>query len=103
VGFSCEKSFSTCLSITHALRAFANGTDMLLKPKEFALLLLFVQNLGKTISFETLYEGVWKAPLNNDSRTLRKHISVIRKQLEETDSGFTIENDRGEGYALLSV
>lgn len=74
--------------------------DMLLTQKEFALLLLFVQNEGRTIRAEYLYERVWNAPMGDDNRTLKKHISSIRKRLEEGNSGYTITSIRGKGYRL---
>lgn len=72
--------------------------DMLLTQKEFALLLLFVQNEGRAIRAEYLYERVWNAPMGEDNRTLKKHISSLRKGLEEGNSGYTIASIRGEGY-----
>jgi DNA-binding response OmpR family regulator len=81
-----------------ANRAFLNGEDMLLTHKEFALLLLFLQYEGRTMSAEYLYEKVWGQPINDDNRTLKKHLSNLRKKLEEGNSGYEITMSRGEGY-----
>ena len=83
-----------------AMTAELNGVDMLLTQKEFALLLLFTQNEDRTMSAEYLYEKVWKASLNDDNRTLKKHISSLRKHLENGDSGYKITNKYGEGYCF---
>jgi DNA-binding response OmpR family regulator len=80
--------------------AFVDGKDLLLSHKEFALLLLLAQNEGKTINAEYLYEEVWGLPMN-DNRTLKKHISELRKKLEDETSGYEIANVRGEGYCFI--
>jgi DNA-binding response OmpR family regulator len=79
--------------------AYVNGKDLLLSHKEFALLLLLAQNEGKTISPEYLYEEAWGLPMK-DNGTLVKHISRLRKKLEDETSGCEIENMRGEGYCF---
>lgn len=82
-----------------ASQAFVNGEDMLLTKKEFALLLLFVNNEGDPMSCDYLYEKVWKAPYGNHDRTLKTHISNLRKRLKY--SGYTIKSVRGAGYCLM--
>jgi DNA-binding response OmpR family regulator len=81
-------------------RAFLNGKDLLLKPKEFALLLLLAQNEGTVMSAECLYEKIWNAPPGSDKRTLQVHISSLRKKLESENSGYTVRNNYGEGYCM---
>jgi DNA-binding response OmpR family regulator len=73
---------------------------MLLTQKEFSLLLLFIQNEGRVLRADYLYERVWKAPLGADNRTLKKHVSGLRKHLEDARSGFTIAVIRGDGYCF---
>jgi DNA-binding response OmpR family regulator len=79
-------------------RASIRGEDMRLKPKEFALLLELAENEGRVESAERLYETVWETPMAGDNRTLKKHISALRKRLEDEDSGYTISAVYGEGY-----
>jgi DNA-binding response OmpR family regulator len=81
-----------------AARAFIGGKDMLLTQKELALLLLFTQHEDRNISAEYLYEKVWKAPMSEDKRTLKKHISTVRKKLGDGNGGYTITAYRGDGY-----
>jgi DNA-binding response OmpR family regulator len=78
------------------MMAYLHGKDMGLKPKEFSLLLTFVENEGRVMSAEQLYKTVWETTMNDDNRTLKKHISDIRKKLEK--SGYTISTAYGEGY-----
>ena len=81
-----------------AAQARIGGEDLLLTTKEFSLLLLFTQHEGKIIGAEYLYEKVWNAPMRDDNRTLKKHISAIRRKLEEGNGGYTITAYRGNGY-----
>jgi DNA-binding response OmpR family regulator len=81
-----------------AQQAFLDGEDMLLRPKEFALLLMFIQNEGKVLDPQYLYQKVWNTDMNADNSTLKMHISTVRKRLEEKNYGYKITNIRGEGY-----
>ena len=83
-----------------ASQVFLNGEDLLLKPKEFSLLYLFILNEGKVISADLVYEKVWKAPLNDNTGSLRVQISSLRKKLE--GSGYTISFNQGDGYCFRS-
>ncbi|GHV11230.1 DNA-binding response regulator [Clostridia bacterium] len=77
-------------------QAFLNGTDMLLTQKEFALLLLFVQNEERAINAEYLYEKVWGVPMSGDSQAVTSAVSRLRKKL--VGSGYGIYAERNEGY-----
>jgi DNA-binding response OmpR family regulator len=87
------------LDIT-AGQAFLDGVDMLLTQKEFSLLLLFAQNEECAMSAEYLYEKVWRQTIGDDNRTLKKHLSNLRKKLEDGNSGYKITATRGEGYCF---
>lgn len=78
--------------------AYLDGTDLLLTRKEFALLLLFVQNPERLIDVEYLYEKVWKAPMVGDSKTLKTTIARLRTKI--ADSGWRIAASRGKGYCF---
>ena len=78
--------------------AGAPVTDLLLTQKEFALLLVFVQNEGRSVSAEYLYEKVWKAPMSKDDSALKNAVSKLRKKL--AGSGYKISSERGAGYIL---
>ncbi|MCL2697484.1 MAG: response regulator transcription factor [Oscillospiraceae bacterium] len=82
-------------------QAFINGMDILLTQKEFALLLMFIQNEYKALNAKYLYENVWNKSINDDNTTLKKHISNLREKLK--DSGYSVSVIRGEGYRLEIV
>jgi DNA-binding response OmpR family regulator len=85
---------------TVAAQALLNGADMLLTGKEFALLLLLVQNEGKPISKEYLYETVWKAPMAGDGNALWKQLSTLKKKLDTGGGAVALTASRGNGYML---
>ena len=83
---------------TVALQAFLNGNDLLLKPKEFSLLHVLIQNEGATISLDELYRRVWGQPMGGDRNAIKNITSQLRKKL--TGSGYTITSEYREGYSF---
>ena len=83
-------------------KAFVDGRDAELTPKEFAILLLLIQNEGRELSDRIIYESVWGTTMNNNSGALRKHISQIKKKLNEGNTDdFSILSHYGKGYAFI--
>ncbi|MCL2816361.1 MAG: response regulator transcription factor [Oscillospiraceae bacterium] len=78
--------------------ASLDGIDLLLTQKEFALLLIFVQNEDRHIGGEYLYEKIWKAPMANDNQAVKK--TIYRLRLKIKDSEWSINWTRGEGYCF---
>jgi len=77
-------------------QAFLNGENMYLTQKEVSLLQLFVQNPGRIIDVEYLYERVWGQPMLNSENAIKVMMSKLRAKLVGT--GYTITASRGEGY-----
>ena len=84
---------------TAARRAYLSGEDMLLKPKEFAVLELLVKSKDCYLTPEQIYERLWALPTADDVRTVHNHIYALRKRME--GSSITIENRRAKGYRLV--
>lgn len=84
-------------------KAYVNDRDAELTQKEYALLLLLVQNDDKEVSSEQLYQSVWGMPMNNDANAVRLHISRLKKKIGSDDSpDFTIFTEYGKGYTFSS-
>jgi DNA-binding response OmpR family regulator len=84
-------------------KAFVRGRDAGLTPKEFAILLLLIQNEEREVTGEMIYESVWETPQGNNTEALRQHISRLKKKLdEENTDAFTILNERGRGYTFTT-
>lgn len=76
--------------------AMLDTTDLLLNKKEFALLLIFLQNPEHYIDGEYLYEKVWNAPMTGNTQALKSTLTRLRTKL--AGSGWNITSSRGEGY-----
>lgn len=79
-------------------QAFCDGEDLMLKPKEYAVLELLEQNRDFYLSAEEIYSAVWNAEGGDDLSTVHNHIYSLRKKL--SGKGFLIELKRGRGYRL---
>ena len=85
-------------------KAYINDRDTGLSSKEFALLLLLVQNENKELTYDELYEGVWGMAMINNAGALRQQISRMKRKLgEENAADFLICNDHGRGYAFTTM
>ncbi len=58
-----------------------NGVPVTLTPKEYELLLLFVRNRNIALFRDTIYQRVWEAEYDGDSRTVDLHVQRLRKKL----------------------
>ncbi len=67
-----------------------NGQNVLLTPKEFDLLILLIQNKNYALYRETIFEKVWGAELEFETRTLDLHIQRLRKKLDLKDKIKTV-------------
>ncbi len=76
-----------------------NGEVIDLKPKEFDLLLFFMQNRGQVFSREQLLEQVWGWEFSGGSRTVDVHVRWLRSKIEEdAEQPTRIITVRGVGY-----
>ena len=81
-------------------RAYLDGGDVMLTPKEFDMLLLLARDMGKGFTAEEIYSRVWGDELF-DSRTVIVHISTIRKKLRMDDeSPLSIATEKRKYYSL---
>lgn len=81
-------------------RAFLEGDDLALTPKEFSLLLCLARHPGQALSAEELYQSVWGQSMGEDARTLRKHVSRLKQKLSQAGDEVAVMTTRGEGYEL---
>lgn len=80
-------------------RVFLAGQEVILKPKEFDLLVFLVRNNGQVLTREVLLQRVWGYDYVGDTRTVDVHVRGLREKLE-VDPGDPkrIETVRGVGY-----
>jgi len=77
-------------------RAVYGDVEISLTLKEFEILMLFVQNRGKTLSHETILTRVWGYDADGAEGTVHTHIKNLRAKLPEN----IIKTVRGVGYRL---
>ena len=63
-----------------------NGTPLVIKPKEYELMLYFAQNPGRTVSRDQILQQVWSYDFDGGIRTVDTHVRWIREKIEEDPS-----------------
>lgn len=66
-----------------AKQVFFHGKELILTAKEYELLLLLVENPGKTLSKEYLFDQIWGVDSFSENQTLTVHIKMLRDKIEE--------------------
>jgi len=77
------------------------GQKVKLPPVEFFMLQLLVEDGGKILSSEYIYEQVWGTDMANDPTAVRNTISRLRKKIE--GSGYIINSVYGGSYCFEKV
>jgi len=78
-------------------RVFKKGNEILLKPREFDLLEVLVNNRNLALSRERLLDLVWEFDYEGDTRTVDVHIQRLRQKLGISDRIKTVYKT---GYRL---
>lgn len=88
------------LSINVSDRRTSNDNEVVsLKPKEFQLLVLLVQNQGRVFHREELLNKIWGYQAFPTTRTVDNHVLRLRSKLP----CLNIETHRGVGYRLVAA
>ena len=82
-----------------ARRCFLNGQEIKLRKKEFALMLLLLENPGRVLTRDVLIDRVWGSDYVGDTKTLDVHIKRLRTLIEDDPKNpIHITTIRGVGY-----
>ena len=65
------------------MQVFLNHREIALTVKEYELLVLFIQNPGKTLRKEYLFDKIWGVDSFSENQTLTVHIKTLRDKIEE--------------------
>jgi len=80
-------------------RCFVRGEEIKLRKKEFALLTLLLENVGRVMTREVLIDRIWGSDYVGDTKTLDVHIKRLRTLVEESPKEpLIITTIRGVGY-----
>jgi DNA-binding response OmpR family regulator len=78
-----------------------DGTLTRLTPKEFALALLFFDNLQRPLSRGYILQRIWKNSIDLSTRTLDMHVSKLRSKLcLRPENGYRLHTVFNYGYRL---
>ena len=77
-------------------KAFYEVEALPLTIKEFEILMLLLQNKGRTLSHETILSRVWGYDFDGDGSAVHTHIKNLRAKLPEN----IIKTVRGIGYRI---
>lgn len=79
--------------------AFLNEESLEFTPKEFELLVYFMQNKNRVLTRDQLLSAVWNYDFAGDTRIVDVHVSHLREKIEEnTRKPIFIKTVRGIGY-----
>ncbi|HET7023998.1 MAG TPA: response regulator transcription factor [Gemmatimonadales bacterium] len=78
-----------------------NGEAIRLTPTEWGILRTLLQNAGRTLTHQQIYDAVWRRPFGNPQQYLRVYITTLRRKIERNPARPTlIVTEPGVGYRL---
>ena len=83
---------------TLARTVLINGEEVQLTPKEYELLIYFIENKGIALSRQQILNSVWNYDYYGDLRTVDTHVKQLRNKIK--DASQYITTVRGFGYKL---
>jgi two-component system OmpR family response regulator len=81
-------------------RAWRDGIEVHLSPKEFALLELFLRHPGMVLSRSQILEAVWDFAFDGTSNVVDQYVTYLRKKIDLPFGRHDLETVRGMGYRL---
>ncbi len=87
-----------------AHRAYKDATELVLRNKEYELLLLLIQHAGKVLTREVLFNQIWGTDWLGDTRTLDVHVRWLRQKIEDDPSAPRyLQTVRNVGYRFATA
>jgi two-component system OmpR family response regulator len=81
-------------------RAFVGDKEVVLRPKEYAILVYLLRNRGRVLSRTQILENVWGYDFNPNTNIVDVHIKSLREKLDESNMPNLIRSVRGVGYMI---
>ena len=81
-------------------RAWRGETEIVLSPKEFALLETFMRRPGQVLSRLQLIEHAWDFAYENRSNVVDVYVRYLREKVDRPFGADSLETVRGVGYRL---
>jgi DNA-binding response OmpR family regulator len=77
------------------------GLEVRLNRKEFALLALFMRNVGKVLTRDAILSCVWGLDSDPFTNTVDVHIRFLRRKIDEGYRKKLIKTVHGYGYKMV--
>ena len=81
----------------NSVKVTFQGEEIELTEKEFDLLYCLADNYGQVLSYDDIFERVWKDDETHGDEIIKAHLYRLRKKLSVTNRVY-IKNVRGKGY-----
>jgi two-component system OmpR family response regulator len=81
-------------------RAWRDGVELTLTPREFALLELFLRRPGQLLTRDRILSSNWDFAFEAESNIVDQYISYLRRKVDKPFGVVQIETVRGSGYRL---
>ncbi|WP_303863037.1 response regulator transcription factor [Alkalibaculum bacchi] len=78
-----KKTFGNCIIDSSNHTVIKNREKIYLSPLEFKILNFMVDNPNQILSLNKIYDNIWTTPSYGDVRTVKVHVSNIRKKIED--------------------
>jgi two-component system OmpR family response regulator len=85
-------------TITH--RVFIGEHEVVLRPKEYSLLVYLLKNRGQAVSRRMLLSDVWGYDFDPNTNVVDVHIKSLREKLGRYSKTHFIRSVRGVGYEI---
>lgn len=83
-------------------KVFRDGKEIVLRPREFALLELLLRHPGQSFTADAIFRRIWETTSSSSVETVRMHVMALRKKLGDTEDKPLIISNRGQGYKIDS-
>ena len=83
-------------------QVFLDGTEIILKPREFKLLEYLMLHSGQVVTRTMLLEHVWDYHFDPQTNIIDVHISRLRTKIDRSQASSMIETVRGAGYRIVN-
>ncbi|MCY9802275.1 response regulator transcription factor [Vibrio scophthalmi] len=90
-----------CLTVDlRAHKACCDNIVLSLQPKEFQLLLYFIEHAEQVVSRMRLFESIWSYHFDPKTNVIDVHVANLRRKLVEAGCPELLHTVRGAGYVL---
>lgn len=84
-------------------RVWRSGQEIMLLPREFALLDYLMRHAGQVLTRAMIFEQVWGYHYDAHTNVIDVHMTKLRRKLDHGRAPPVIETVRGTGYRLVAL